>query len=66
MAVKYILLPDDLYKNLISSKTEPDVINLDYTKKILDKTKNQKKLNLSTKNALYNRLKFSRLGLCKV
>ena len=53
MAIKYILVPEDMYKGLISASSESENINLDFTKNKLEKIKKHKS-NPSTKNILYN------------
>ena len=55
-AIKYILVPEDMYKGLLSAPSEQhfDKVNLNFAKKNLDKTKKQNKLSPSTKNILYN------------
>ena len=62
MANKLILIPEPMYRNIISNiskKTEPlvkdeDNINLNFVKKYLDKTKKERTKNLSKKNVNYN------------
>ena len=53
MAIKYLLLPEDMYRGLLSANAENDEINLDYTKKNLQNAI-KKKINPSAKNILYN------------
>lgn len=53
MAIKYLLLPEDMYRGLLSTNNENDEINLDYTKKNLNSVI-KKKINPNAKNLLYN------------
>jgi hypothetical protein len=52
MATKYLLIPEQLYKGLLQD--EPENINLDHEKKLVEKIKKIPKNLLSTKNTLYN------------
>ena len=53
MAVKYIVIPEDMYRNLI--RTQPEVkIGTEQAKSELDKVKKKRDANLSAKNVVYN------------
>ena len=53
MAVKYIVIPEDMYRNLI--RTQPEVkIGTEQAKSELDKVKRKRDTNLSAKNVVYN------------
>jgi hypothetical protein len=67
MANKLILVPESMYKSLISqistnnneyitpsTKLNDDNLNLDFVKKNLDKAKKTRSKNLSSKNVNYN------------
>jgi hypothetical protein len=51
MALKYILIPEAMYKNI--TQKEPSNINLDYERQLLEKAKNER-TDPKTKNINYN------------
>ena len=53
MATKYLLIPEDLYNNLLKSQ-QNNVIGTEFASNNLSKVKKSKNKNASAKNVLYN------------
>lgn len=54
MASKLVMVPESLYKGLLSSNEYNDRTNIEHTKSKLEGVKKSRKLNASAKNVLYN------------